>query len=51
MYAALPRMIPATVPSEVIVGETAESVRAALSGAIAFASPKSSTFTGRRPRA
>ena len=43
MYAAVPRITPALVPSNVIVGEFAVST--GTSGAAAFANPKSRIFT------
>ena len=45
MYAAVPRMIPACVAGETIVGEIDALAAGVTADSIAFASPKSSTFT------
>ena len=46
MYAAVPRIIPACViAGEVMVGETETPGDEPAAGSIAFARPKSSTFT------
>jgi hypothetical protein len=45
MYAAVPRMMPASVACNDSVGETIAFALDSLAGSSAFASPKSSTFT------